>query len=265
MNDNAKPIISIRGLCKSYGELQVLRALDLDVPAGEKVSIIGSSGSGKSTLLRLLMTLELPDRGTIEVDQIPMWSSVKNGQTRPADEAHLRLIRSKLGMVFQHFNLFPHKNVLENLTLAPCIVQGKPKDEADELALRLLELVGLRDKTTSYPAQLSGGQQQRVAIARALALQPKVMLFDEVTSALDPELVDEVLGVLRKIATESDMTMLIVTHEMNFAREISDRVLFFDRGVIAEEGHPRQIFTEPVQPRTREFLTSFLKNGSARH
>lgn len=253
------PIIRIRGLTKSYGPLQVLRGLDLDVAAGEKVAIIGPSGSGKSTLLRLLMTLEEPDGGVVEVDGVSTWTMEKNGKTQKADEAHLRAVRSKLGMVFQHFNLFPHMSVVQNLMLAPRLVQGKSKAELEQRARELLGMVGLDDKAEAHPARLSGGQKQRVAIVRALAMEPKIMLFDEVTSALDPELVGEVLGVLRKLARESDMTMLIVTHEMHFARDIADRVLFFDQGVILEEGPPEKIFNDPDEPRTREFLTSVLE------
>ena len=255
----SKPIVEIQNLTKSYGDLQVLRGLNLEVHTGEKVAIIGPSGSGKSTLLRLLMTLEEPDAGEIFIEGEAMWSMSKNGQSRPADEAHLRHIRTKLGMVFQHFNLFPHMSVLKNLTLAPRLVQHAETARTNERARELLAMVGLKDKADAYPAELSGGQKQRVAIARALAMEPKVMLFDEVTSALDPELVGEVLGVLRQLAHESDMTMLIVTHEMNFARDIADRVLFFDHGVILEEGPPQDIFQNPKQSRTREFLTSILE------
>ncbi|MBW3600513.1 MAG: ectoine/hydroxyectoine ABC transporter ATP-binding protein EhuA [Planctomycetes bacterium] len=251
-------MVRVRDLCKSYGELRVLRDLSLDVAPGEKVAIIGSSGSGKSTLLRLLMTLERPDSGEIEVDGEPMWTMGEDG--RPADEAHLRRVRVKLGMVFQHFHLFPHMTVIRNVMLAPRIVQHEPREELEPRARKLLATVGLEDKADAYPAQLSGGQKQRVAIARALAMSPRVMLFDEVTSALDPELVGEVLGVLRKLAKETEMTMLIVTHEMNFARDIADRVLFFDQGSVLEEGPPEQIFTNPREPRTREFLTTILES-----
>lgn len=257
MNDTKSTMVRVRQLAKSYGDLPVLRGLDLEVDAGEKVAIIGPSGSGKSTLLRLLMTLEEPDSGEIEVDGEPMWARRENG--RHTDEAHLRRVRGKLGMVFQHFNLFPHMTVLRNLTLAPQLVHDKPKRDVEEDARKLLAMVGLEDKADAYPAQLSGGQKQRVAIARALSMHPRVMLFDEVTSALDPELVGEVLQVLRKLAQESDMTMLIVTHEMSFARDIADRVLFFDHGVILEQGPPEEIFQNPRQPRTREFLTSILE------
>lgn len=253
-----QPIVRIRRLSKSYGRLRVLRDLDLDVTPGEKVAIIGSSGSGKSTLLRLLMTLEKPDTGQIEIDGEPMWTVDQKGQSRAVDESRLRHLRGKLGMVFQHFHLFPHQTALGNVMLAPRIVQGRPRDELEQEARRLLARVGLEDKADVYPAKLSGGQKQRVAIARALAMSPRVMLFDEVTSALDPELVGEVLAVLRKLAAETEMTMLIVTHEMKFARDIADRVLFFDGGAILEEGPPKQIFTQPREPRTREFLTSVL-------
>jgi len=252
------PIIRITDLRKSYGDIHVLQGLSAEIAAGEKVAIIGPSGSGKSTLLRLLMTLEEPDSGEIEVDGDPMWTMESGNGRRPADDAHLRRVRSKLGMVFQHFNLFPHMTVLRNLTLAPQLVQGKSKDEIHQQATKLLDMVGLRDKADVHPAQLSGGQKQRVAIARALAMEPRVMLFDEVTSALDPELVGEVLAVLRKLAHDTDMTMLIVTHEMSFARDIADRVLFFDHGVVLEEGPPEQIFQNPTEDRTREFLSTIL-------
>ena len=255
----ATPIVRITKMNKSYGDLHVLRDLDIEVPAGQKVSIIGPSGSGKSTLLRLLMTLEKPDSGEIEIEGEPMWHMRRNGDLVEANEAHLRSVRGKLGMVFQHFNLFPHMNVLRNLTEAPILVRKVPKDQAQAEARELLDMVGLSDKVDAYPAQLSGGQKQRVAIARALAMRPKIMLFDEVTSALDPELVGEVLNVLRDLAHQSDMTMLIVTHEMRFAQDSSDRTLFFDYGRIHEEGDPKRIFTNPTQDRTREFLRAILE------
>lgn len=258
MSDQQTPIIEIRDLHKSYGELHILRGISVKINAGEKVSIIGPSGSGKSTLLRLLMTLEEPDSGEIEVDGQMMWSTTRKGKHISADERHLRLVRSKLGMVFQHFNLFPHMSVRRNVTAAPQIVNGDDRSRADERAAKLLEMVGLADKADAYPAQLSGGQKQRVAIARALAMEPKVMLFDEVTSALDPELVGEVLEVLRRLAREEDMTMLIVTHEMQFAHEIADHVLFFDAGNIVEQGTPEQIFSSPSENRTRDFLKRVL-------
>jgi len=257
MNENT-PIISLRGVDKHFGALHVLRDLDLDIAPGEKVAIIGPSGSGKSTLLRLLMTLEKPESGVIRIEGEPLWQVERQGQLVPADSAHIHRIRGKIGMVFQHFNLFPHLNVLHNITLAPRHVLGLSRAEAEARAHKLLEDVGLAEKVHAYPAQLSGGQKQRVAIARALAMQPKIMLFDEVTSALDPELVGEVLGVLRLLAHESDMTMLIVTHEMRFAQESSDRVLFFDHGVIIEEGPPSDIFSAPREARTQAFLQSVL-------
>ncbi|WP_028990842.1 amino acid ABC transporter ATP-binding protein [Thermacetogenium phaeum] len=240
-------MIRVRNLEKSFGKLHVLRGIDLDVKEGEKLVIIGPSGSGKSTLLRCLNMLEVPTKGTIEFA----------GEVITDPQADLPRIRKDIGMVFQSFNLFPHKNVLENITMALVIVKKMEQAKAEELALSLLEKVGLSDKARNYPAQLSGGQQQRVAIARALAMQPKVMLFDEPTSALDPEMVGEVLEVMGALAREG-MTMVVVTHEMKFAREIGDRVIFMDEGVIVEEGTPEQIFTEPRNPRTRSFLTRVM-------
>ena len=257
---SAAPIVSIRGLCKSFGSTTVLKDFDVDVQPGEKLSIIGPSGSGKSTLLRILMTLEKPDSGAIEVDGDPLWHMKRNGALIPASKAHLREMRSKIGMVFQHFNLFPHMTALQNVSIAPIHVAKVDKQEADQRARKLLDQVGLADKADAYPAQLSGGQKQRVGIARALALQPKVILFDEVTSALDPELVGEVLSVLRDLAHETDMTMLLVTHEMRFAREISDRVAFMDGGRIVELDHPDALFTAPKEARTQEFLRAILGN-----
>ncbi|KUK36738.1 MAG: glutamine transport system ATP-binding protein [Clostridia bacterium] len=240
-------IIRVRNLEKSFGKLHVLRGIDLDVEEGEKLVIIGPSGSGKSTLLRCLNMLEVPTKGTIEFA----------GEVITDPQADLPRIRKDIGMVFQSFNLFPHKNVLENITMALVIVKKMEQAKAEEIALSLLEKVGLSDKARNYPAQLSGGQQQRVAIARALAMQPKVMLFDEPTSALDPEMVGEVLEVMGALAREG-MTMVVVTHEMKFAREIGDRVIFMDEGLIVEEGTPEQIFTEPRNPRTRAFLTRVM-------
>lgn len=259
MTDPSSPsIVRVRDLHKAYGDLTVLAGIELDIAAGEKISIIGPSGSGKSTLLRILMTLEEPDRGDVYIDGQSVWTFERDGRSVPATEAHLREVRSQLGMVFQHFNLFPHMTALENVSLAPRIVKQVETRAATEQALELLDMVGLADKADVRPAQLSGGQKQRVAIARALAMQPRVLLFDEVTSALDPELVGEVLGVLRTLAHKGDYTMLLVTHEMQFAREISDRVLFFERGVILEQGPPEKIFSDPHEPRTREFLHRVL-------
>lgn len=253
------PIIKIRGLKKSFGDLEVLRGLDLDVPEGQVVSVIGPSGSGKSTLLRVLMTLERPDAGRVEIEGESLFTMPRNGGEVPASEKHIHRLRGKISMVFQHFNLFPHMKVLRNVTEAPIHVLGLSKDEAKERAMEYLNLVGLEDKIDAYPAQLSGGQKQRVAIARALAMQPKIMLFDEITSALDPELVGGILDLLRDLAKKGEMTMLIVTHQMKFAKDSSQRVLFFDHGVILEDGKPEQIFTEPRHERTTEFLKSVLE------
>ena len=259
-----EPLVRVRSLRKAYGDRPVLRGVDLDVAHGERVAVIGPSGSGKSTLLRLLMTLEKPDGGTIEIDGDPMWTARRGGREVPADEAHLRAVRGRIGMVFQQFNLFPHRNVLRNVTLAPQLRLGLTRREAEDRARRLLALVGLAERAEQYPATLSGGQKQRVAIARALAMQPRLMLFDEVTSALDPQLVGEVLAVLRRLADDTDMTKIIVTHEMTFARDIADRVLFLDEGRIVEAGPPDRIFKDPEHPRTREFLQTFLTQPRGR-
>jgi polar amino acid transport system ATP-binding protein len=243
---------------KRFGDHVVLRELDFEVKPGEHVTLIGPSGSGKTTILRLLMTLEKLDGGTIKVGEDYLSHMVKGGRLVPANEKHLRQVRKRIGMVFQQFNLFPNMNVLRNLTEAPVRTLGLSREEAESRARDLLELVGLGEKATAHPAQLSGGQQQRVAIARALAMKPDVLLLDEVTSALDPELVGEVLGVLRHLASSTDITMLCVTHEMRFARDVSDRVLMFDHGQIIEEAPPGKLFTDPEQPRTREFLAAVL-------
>ncbi|MFQ5972937.1 MAG: ectoine/hydroxyectoine ABC transporter ATP-binding protein EhuA [Alphaproteobacteria bacterium] len=253
------PIVRFSNVTKRYGALTVLDSLDLDVAPNEKVAIIGPSGSGKTTVLRMLMTLERIDEGVIYVDGEALTHMAQGGNLVRASNAHLQRMRSKIGMVFQHFNLFPHMTALENCMEAPVQVLGLSKKEAKERAEELLQMVGLADKLQQHPARLSGGQQQRVAIARALAMRPKVMLFDEVTSALDPELVGEVLNVLRGLAKEHEQTMLIVTHEMGFAREVADRVCFFYEGRIAEQGPPSQIFSEPNNPRTREFLKAVLE------
>jgi polar amino acid transport system ATP-binding protein len=253
------PIIRFVDVRKAFGQHVVLDRLNFSVAQGEKLAIIGPSGSGKSTVLRILMTLETIDGGIVEVEGEPLWTVERNGVTRPAGEAHLRRMRAKLGMVFQHFNLFPHFTALGNVSEAPRRVLGLTREEAETRALELLAMVGLRDKAGAWPSQLSGGQQQRVAIARALAMRPKVMLFDEVTSALDPELVGEVLGVMRDLAKAHDLTMIIVTHQMGFAREIADRVCFFDGGKIAEEGSPTEIFGAPTNDRTRAFLSAVLQ------
>ncbi|MET9377155.1 ectoine/hydroxyectoine ABC transporter ATP-binding protein EhuA [Streptomyces sp. NPDC003035] len=245
----SEELIRFENVTKRFGANTVLDDLCFSVRAGQHVTLIGPSGSGKTTILRLLMTLEKPDAGTI---------SVNGGKLHPADEKHRREVRKKIGMVFQHFNLFPHMSVLRNITEAPIRVLGKSREEAEARGRELLDMVGLADKYEARPAQLSGGQQQRVAIARALAMEPKVLLLDEVTSALDPELVAGVLDLLREIARTTDITMICVTHEMNFARDISDKVLMFDAGKVIESGSPEKIFSAAEHPRTREFLGAVL-------
>ncbi|MCQ2006350.1 ectoine/hydroxyectoine ABC transporter ATP-binding protein EhuA [Rhizobium sp. NRK18] len=255
----SEPIIVFDKVKKAYGNFTVLSDLDFEVKQGEKVTIIGPSGSGKSTVLRILMTLENITDGAVYVGGEPLWHERRNGGLVPAGEKHLREMRTKLGMVFQQFNLFPHMTVLRNLTEAPRVVLGMSKADAKARAEELLDLVGLTEHANKFPGQLSGGQQQRVGIARALAMRPKILLFDEPTSALDPELVGEVLNVIRRLASEHDLTMLMVTHEMRFAREISDRVCFFDKGRIREEGTPDEIFGNPKNERTRQFLSAVLE------
>ena len=250
--------IRFEGVVKRFGDNVVLRELDFAVAPGERVTLIGPSGSGKTTILRLLMTLEKADGGVIWVNGRPLSHMRKRGRLVPADEKYLHRVRGDIGMVFQQFNLFPNMSVLRNITEAPVHVRGLSRDEADERARALLDLVGLADKADSHPSRLSGGQQQRVAIARALAMQPKILLLDEVTSALDPELVAGVLDVLRDIASETDITLLCVTHEMGFARDVSDRVLMFDHGQIVEEGTPEKIFSAPENQRTQDFLHAIL-------
>ena len=242
-------LIRFENVTKRFGSNTVLDRLNFSVDSGKHVTLIGPSGSGKTTILRMLMTLTKPDEGTVTVDGEKLF---------PAPEKQLREVRKKIGMVFQQFNLFPNMTVLRNITEAPVTVLGMSKDEAEERARELLEMVGLTDHIAKHPAQLSGGQQQRVAIARALAMRPQVLLLDEVTSALDPELVAGVLDVLRDIARSTDITMLCVTHEMNFARDISDQVLMFDQGRIIEAGSPEKIFSEPEHDLTREFLSAVL-------
>ena len=239
-------MIKIKNLKKSFGDLKVLKGIDLEIAEREVVVIIGPSGSGKSTLLRCINFLEEPSEGTIEVDGIKMDS-----------EENINAVREEVGMVFQRFNLFPHMTVLDNITLAPMKVRGIERAKAEITAQELLDRVGLGDKASAYPNQLSGGQQQRVAIARALAMNPKVMLFDEPTSALDPEMVGEVLDVMQKLA-ESGMTMVIVTHEMGFAREVGTRLLFVDGGFIVEQGPPKKVFENPKEERTKLFLSKIL-------
>jgi cystine transport system ATP-binding protein len=245
-------MIRIRGLRKQFGETEVLRGIDLDVNEGEVVCVIGPSGSGKSTLLRCVNLLETPTAGTLAVAGTEL--SFGQGKVKEKD---VRTLRSKTGMVFQSFNLFPHKTVLENVIEGPVVVKKADKRAAIEKAESLLKKVGLLEKRDEYPTRLSGGQQQRVAIARALAMEPEVLLFDEPTSALDPELVGEVLKTMKELAQENQ-TMVIVTHEMNFAKNVADRVLFMDAGQIVEQGTPQALFTEPKEERTRQFLAKML-------
>ena len=239
--------VHVKDLTKSFGRNEVLKGISVDIYEGEVVCVIGPSGSGKSTFLRCLNRLEEATSGKITVD----------GYHINDKKADINKIRENIGMVFQHFNLFANMNVLDNLTLAPVDLKKATKPEAKEIALKLLETVGLSDKSTSYPSQLSGGQKQRVAIARALAMSPDIMLFDEPTSALDPEMVGEVLSVMKQLAKDG-MTMVVVTHEMGFAREVADRILFIDEGVILEEGTPDEIFGNPQNPRTIDFLNKVL-------
>ncbi len=247
MSTNNQILISVKDLKKSFGNLKVLKGISTDIRKGEVVVIIGASGSGKSTLLRCLNRLEEPTDGTIIFDGVDITNS----------KCNINRHRQQMGMVFQQFNLFPHMTVLKNMTIAPIKLRGLSREEAEEKALELLKRVGLADRAEAYPSQLSGGQKQRVAIVRALAMNPDVMLFDEPTSALDPEMVGEVLDVMKQLAAEG-MTMVVVTHEMGFAREVADRVLFIDEGVIAEEGTPEEVFGNPRHPRTKEFLSKVL-------
>ena len=255
-------ILEVRGLTKTYGgvkkrgakkadpTLDVLKGIDLDIYRGDVVCLIGPSGCGKSTFLRCLNRLETPSSGSIKFEGVEV------------DEAHIDPVRQKMGMVFQHFNLFPHMTVKKNITLAPVKLGLKSQAEADAQAMALLERIGLADKANEYPAMLSGGQKQRIAIVRALAMAPEVMLFDEPTSALDPEMVGEVLDLMRDLAKDG-MTMVVVTHEMAFAKEVSDRVVFMDQGVILEQGSPKEVFGNPKEPRTREFLSRYLEDKMA--
>ena len=240
-------MIKVENLHKSFGELVVLKGVSEHIKKGEVVSVIGASGSGKSTFLRCLNMLEEPQSGSI------IFEGVDITQEKVNIDKH----RQKMGMIFQHFNVFPHMTVIENITMAPMLIKKKSKEEAEEQAMKLLEMVGLADKRDEYPRRLSGGQKQRLAIVRALAMEPDVMLFDEPTSALDPEMVGEVLQVIKNLVKDG-MTAVIVTHEMGFAKEVSDRVLFMDGGVIAESGTPEQIFNNPQNPRTKEFLSKVL-------
>ena len=246
-NNNNDPIIVCRDVNKWFGDFQALRGISMEVNVGEVIVIFGPSGSGKSTFIRTLNRLEEHQQGQIIIDGIELSHDVRN----------IEKVRMETGMVFQSFNLFPHLNVLQNITLAPIWVRKWPKAKAEEIALQLLERVGIPEQANKYPSKLSGGQQQRVAIARALAMQPKIMLFDEPTSALDPEMIKEVLDVMVELA-ESGMTMLVVTHEMGFARGVSDRMFFFDEGLIVESGTPHDIFHDPKEDRTKLFLSQIL-------
>ncbi|WP_341876453.1 amino acid ABC transporter ATP-binding protein [Defluviitalea saccharophila] len=240
-------MIEISNLYKSFGNLEVLKGIDEHIEKGEVVVVIGPSGSGKSTFLRCINLMEQPTKGHILFEGVDITSPKTN----------INLIRQKVGMVFQHFNLFPHMNVMENLTLAPIKLKGYTKEQAEEIAYKLLDKVGLKDKALEYPNKLSGGQKQRIAIARALAMSPDVMLFDEPTSALDPEMVKEVLEVIKELAHEG-MTMVIVTHEMGFAKEVGTRLLFMDEGKIIEQGDPKEVFANPREERTKIFLSKVL-------
>ena len=261
--NGAAPVVWLDHIWKSFGRLEVLTDVSLSVPRGEVVCIIGPSGAGKSTLLRCINHLEAVDSGTIYFEGEPVYRYVKAGRIVTDPDRRIEEIRSHIGMVFQSFNLFPHMTALGNVMEAPVYVRRDPVETARKRALAELKRVGIAEKANSYPHQLSGGQQQRVAIARALAMDPKVMLFDEATSALDPELVGEVLRVMRRLAGEG-MTMVVVTHEMGFARDVADRVVFMADGIIVEEGHPQQMFSAPRADRTRQFLQSILdRNGNA--
>jgi len=250
-------MIELTDIHKSFGSLEVLRGVSLTVGVGEVICIIGPSGSGKSTLLRCINHLEVPDEGAIRIAGQAVYYDVVDGVRRPHPKRQIADVRAKLGMVFQSFNLFPHLTALGNIIEAPVHVRGMSKEAATAKALQLMRRVGLEDKADYYPEEMSGGQQQRTAIARALAMDPTAMLFDEPTSALDPELVHEVLEVMRQLRGDG-MTMIIVTHEMNFARQVANRVLFMDRGVIVEEDTPARLFEAPREPRTRAFLKNVL-------
>ncbi|MEE8407854.1 MAG: amino acid ABC transporter ATP-binding protein [Acidimicrobiia bacterium] len=251
-------LVTVSGLHKSFGDVEVLRGIDFEVARGEVVAIIGPSGSGKTTMLRCVNLLERPSAGRIEVDSRVLCEENADGSMRFADKAEIRAIREHVGMVFQRFNLFPHFTAVENVIEAPMAVRGLSRKDAKVRALELLDSVGLAHKADSYPLQLSGGQQQRVAIARALAMDPAFMLFDEVTSAVDPELAGEILLVMKHLAQEG-MTMLVVTHEMGFAAEVADRVLFIDHGLIVEEGPATEVLGKPKHQRTRSFLRAVLE------
>lgn len=241
-------MIKVCNLKKKFGDLQVLKGVDLNVNKGEVVVVIGPSGSGKSTLLRCLNLLEIPEEGSITIEGVDLTDK----------KTDINAQRKKMGMVFQQFNLFPHKTVLDNISLAPIKVKNLSKTEAEAIGLKLLKRIGLEDKAKAYPKQLSGGQQQRIAIIRSLAMEPSLMLFDEPTSSLDPEMVGEVLDLMKSLAQDEGMTMVVVTHEMGFAKEVGDRLVFMDDGKIVEEGKPKELFNNPQHPRTKEFLGKIL-------
>ena len=255
--DSSDIIVNFSDVTKQYGDLVVLDKLNLEIKKNEMVSIIGPSGSGKTTVLRVLMTLEKINQGVIHLDGEPLTHMDSDGKLVEASEKYLRERRSKIGMVFQQFNLFPHMTALQNCIEAPIEVLGMKKDEAEQRALDLLELVGLSDKKDEHPSRLSGGQQQRVAIARALAMRPKVMLLDEITSALDPEMIKEVLDAMVNLA-KAGMTMIVVTHEMGFAKEVADEVIFMDEGMIVERAETKEFFANPKSDRTKLFLSQIL-------
>ena len=257
-SESGTPVIRFEDVEKKFGDHTVLSGLNFDVAPGERVTLIGPSGSGKTTILRLVMTLEELTDGFIWINGEPLTHDRRNGQRVALRPKEVAQTRKKIGMVFQHFNLFPNMTVLENITEAPIHVLGKDKKEARDRAHYLLDKVGLGDRGDARPSQLSGGQKQRVAIARALAMDPEILLLDEVTSALDPELVGEVLGVLRQVAEETDISMLIVTHEMQFARDVSHKVMMFDGGQIVEQGRPDDLLSNPQHERTQRFLESIL-------
>lgn len=258
IQDGEVPAIHFDKVEKRFGDHVVLKDLDFTVRKGDRVTLIGPSGSGKTTILRLVMTLEEAEGGYISIDGKPLTHRKVGNKRVELREKHKNEMRKRIGMVFQQFNLFPNMTVIENIMEAPVHVLGKSKAEARKRAHELLEKVGLPDKADAHPTELSGGQQQRVAIARALAMEPEILLLDEVTSALDPEVVGEVLGILTDIAKETDVTMLIVTHEMHFARDVSNRVLMFDGGKIVEEGDPETMFTNPQEQRTKDFISAVL-------
>jgi polar amino acid transport system ATP-binding protein len=257
MTGSDTPLLRLQDIHKSYGAVEVLRGVSLDVAAGQVVCLIGPSGSGKTTLLRCANYLEAPDRGRVIVERELIGQYTKGNRLVPLPARELAVQRASIGMVFQHFNLFPHMTVVENIVEAPVGIKGERKAEAEARAKELLRRVGLADKSEAFPRHLSGGQQQRVAIARALAMSPKLMLFDEPTSALDPEIVGEVLDVMRDLAADG-MTMLVATHEMSFARDVADRVVFMDRGVIVEDGSAKALLSAPSQPRTQQFLARLI-------